>query len=625
MSFKDDLTRINTVYCNSVSLSELDGALSELDKLLDCGLLSRENTENAEALYCRLYIKLRLSEYAETFDDGKLNETSAYIGGNYEGAESKGYKKTCAVMDGAKVLIDFLGGVSEEVAALDGEPKSVLKGLDRLKKRVENAELLSPFGAGVVFPDIKSKLLSRIDVASARAEKKLFAYLEEKTARILKAVPDKYALYEYFPLPEYDEGGGANAVIICTPFVDEARLYAVRAASDKAVYELDASAFGAAEDEIFDAFTLAEKKCGALVVFNSDKLDGSDRKILYKRAMLSGKSGLKIYIHDRNGDGAEYDECLKIADESQDMRAVDISTNYVTMPAFSDVCAEFEAKGMIDGAADSDVIKSMPYIGFIGLNKVVAAFVAGADWKKAGRKFSAEREPAAKRYLAGLKSAYLFIDSGWGDYRSGGALKEVAGEFDYDGVRGVDMENVRRIVESGHSVFAKCGMIARYCTLAGGDKSDWEKLSREETAERIALATKLVFRIMRIETTPEVELADKLDNPTAGGLCYDGGKRILYCYPSVKSNWEWTLGCIVHESFHALQAKLRKGGWSQWYYDNFGITRGRVERWAITNNIYDGNTNSDLYKVHIIEADAKAFETDCDDGRNFAWNTIDFI
>ena len=74
-----------------------------------------------------------------------------------------------------------------------------------------------------------------------------------------------------------------------------------------------------------------------------------------------------------------------------------------------------------------------------------------------------------------------------------------------------------------------------------------------------------------------------------------------------------------------MQAKLRKGGWSQWYYDNFGITRGRVERWAFTNNIYDGNVNSDLYKVHIIEADAKAFEIDCDAARNAAWNTIEFV
>lgn len=628
MSFKDDLTRINTVYCNCVLVSELRGALSELGKLLDCGLLTPENAQNAEALYCRLYTKIRLSEYLNGFDEEISAELLVFFSENYAGAKTKGYKKTCAVLDGAKSALEICADVSAQLSQLaDGESKTQIAGLKNLKTRVESAEIPSPFGAGVEFADIKAALLTRVDGAIVRTEKRVFSELDNRTARYLRAVSEKYKLYEYFPLPEYDEGGAANTVIICTPFAEEARLYAVRVAEDKTVYEVDACAFGAQDEgDIEDTFTVAAKKCGAVIVFNSEKLAAGKRAFLYKSAMLAGKGGLKIFIHDENGDGAEYDACLKIADGRDDMRAVDISTSFITMPSFNDVCAEFEAKGMISGAADYGVIKSMPFMGFTGLNKVVAEFVAGADWKKTGRKISSERRADAEKYLSGLKSSYLFIDSGWGDYSSGGKVaEETTGEFDYDGVREVDLENIRRIVESGHTAFAKCGMIARYCTLAGGDKSDWERIGREDMLERLTLATRLVFRIMRIETVPEVELLDRLENPGAGGLCCDGGKRILYKYVAVKSNWEWTLGCIVHESFHALQAKLRKGGWSQWYYDNFGITRGRVERWAITNNIYDGNVNSDVYKVHIIEADAKAFETDCDDGRNSAWNTIEFV
>lgn len=636
MSYTQDLTQINTVYCNGVLVSELRRALSQLDKLLDCGELNAQNTENAEALYCRLYVKMRLTEYFRDFDENISGELSVFISENMAGAASKGYKKTCAVLNGIKSVLEYFASVSTKLSsyarAVDGAYssatyKSVLNSLERLKTEVENAEIRQPFGDGVAFADVKRVLCDRVDGAIERTEKAAFAELEKRAGHNLKPVPETYRLYEYYPLPEYDEGGKANTVIMCTPFAEEGILYAVRASGEETVFVLDALELGAqTEEDIDDIFSVAVKRAGALIVFHAEKLASVKKTALYKSAMLAGKRGLKIFIHDENGDGAEYDACLKIADGREDMSAVDISANFITMPSFSDVCAELEVKGIISGAAEYGEIKAMPFMGFIGLNKVVSQFIAGADWKKAGRKISAERVSAAEKYLSGLKSSYLFIDSGWGDFSCGGtAVAENTDGFDYDGVRDIDQENVRRIIESGHNAFAKCGMIARYCTLAGGDKSDWERIGREEMLERLTVATRLVFKLMRVETVPEVELLDRLDNPGAGGLCCDGGKRILYKYGVVKNDWQWTIGCILHESFHAMQAKLRKGGWSQWYYDNFGITRGRVERWAFTNNIYDGNVNSDLYKVHIIEADAKAFEINCDAARNAAWNTIEFV
>ena len=55
MSFAEDLERINTAYHLSVDPAELKGGLKDLGGLLDGGMLNKENAENAEALYCRLY------------------------------------------------------------------------------------------------------------------------------------------------------------------------------------------------------------------------------------------------------------------------------------------------------------------------------------------------------------------------------------------------------------------------------------------------------------------------------------------------------------------------------------------------------------------------------------------
>ena len=158
--------------------------------------------------------------------------------------------------------------------------------------------------------------------------------------------------------------------------------------------------------------------------------------------------------------------------------------------------------------------------------------------------------------------------------------------------------------------------------MGGGDKTDWAKIEREEMSRRVQLATRLVFRILKVETVPEVEVLDELANSTAGGLCIDGGKRIEYKY-SCSINWDWLVDAIVHESYHAMQSKLTNGGWSGWYLHNLHVTRGRVERWRTTRQIYNGDTHSKVYKVHVYENDANAFEIDCDDGRNFAWNTIE--
>ena len=88
MSFAEDLERINTAYHLSVDPAELKGGLKDLGGLLDGGMLNKENAENAEALYCRLYIKFRLAEHVKNLDEKAGAELADYISTEYAARKS---------------------------------------------------------------------------------------------------------------------------------------------------------------------------------------------------------------------------------------------------------------------------------------------------------------------------------------------------------------------------------------------------------------------------------------------------------------------------------------------------------------------------------------------------------
>lgn len=637
MSFKDALTKINTLYYNSVSESELWDGVKELDKLLFGGLLNEENRENAEALYLRLVVKLKLLEYLREFDIRVYSELSDYLSTESVKAENRGYIKTFNVLNSANALLERVKGIISPANDLKAglfeglsaeASQSALNAAESLLKKAENTDFSSPFGDGVKFPDIQLRVFDYIAKIKSSLNALIAAGLEKSAGENFREIPKIYSLSEYYPLPEYSEGESSNAEVVCTPFAEEALLYCAHSCREnKKIYILDGLKLeNKSESEICELLEIAVKLDYDIAVLSLSALSKNKRNNLFESAMRAGNKGIRVFLHDSCGDNGIYDSCMKIALD-KNIGVKSINAAFVSMPAFGDVCAEFEKKGIISGPADYDKLREMPFIGFNGLNKVVTSFISGADWLKTGRKISKKNEAVARSYLARLKSSYLFIDSGWGDFTATDKNNaETDGEFDYDGVREIDLENVRRIIESGHSVFAKCGMIARYCTLGGGDVTDWEKIDRMEMAERVKLATRLVFRLLKVDIVPEVEIADALKNGTAGGICSFGGKQIVFKYDSCK-NITWLMGAIVHESYHAMQYKLCNGGWSEWYLINLHITRGRVERWKYTNKseYYDGNTNSVVYIVHVYENDAYAFEIDCDDGRNYAWNTIDLI
>ena len=193
--------------------------------------------------------------------------------------------------------------------------------------------------------------------------------------------------------------------------------------------------------------------------------------------------------------------------------------------------------------------------------------------------------------------------------------------FDYDDIPMYNAANIRKITSSSTlGVVAKCGLISEYCLLRNADKSTWEKLGREEMASRIEEATRLVLRTLGIVKDPVVEVLDKLEKKGAGGLCYNGGEKIVYLYRSAR-DYDWIRGAVCHECFHALQHKAMYGGWFDWLQKEFGVTRGRIKQWRVNSNgdddygirgrYFDIDDQPEAYLVQVFESDARAFEFDC--------------
>ncbi|MDE6201592.1 MAG: hypothetical protein K2M47_06940 [Clostridiales bacterium] len=630
INFKQVITDANTEYIYSTDITALDSALASIEELLLIPALNDNNRANADALRMRLACKIfGLKCLSPDFDGNLVDKLKNFVEQNLPIAKEKGYNKSAAAMENTLKFVTLFAryidtkkeisaqASSENALALNG--KKIIQNATELIDGLLNAGMTSPFEDGVVFPTLSGDIAESLESWKAGICGAYAKALERTVAVKRLNLRD----CDYFPTPECDEGGKANALILNTPFTDEARLYAANAIPrDMEIYEFNINSVGGSRDGIDKVFCYAEYKKCALFVSNTDMIPEDNRTYFLRAAMAAGKAGTRVFIADVQG-GALYDDGLTAAVQYEDLSALDISESYITMPAFEATVDELTSLKMADDTAARAALRDMPFLGFAGLNEIVRP-EHHSNWMTRGRKISAGNADAAKRYLSRIKSAMLFIDDGWGDFRGGGSADNGAGEFDYDGIPAIDINNVKKIVESNATVFGKCGLLARYCTTGTDDYSVWSRLERGDMEGRAALAVKLVYRVLGIPIDPIVEIADEMENGSAGGLCYDGGKRIVFKYSSAQ-DVSWMRDAIVHESFHALQARLMGGNWSPWYYDHMGITYGRSCKWRETlEQAYDRNTRSNVYKVHIYEADAYAFEIDCRRGLDEYWNGIDF-
>ncbi len=261
-------------------------------------------------------------------------------------------------------------------------------------------------------------------------------------------------------------------------------------------------------------------------------------------------------------------------------------------------------------------------MGYLGLNAASRAFSAGRDWKKEAKEISDVNFARAKRYLAVTPLSQL-LDAEWG-VKDEAVFIPKGREFDYDDVRGIDPVNIRKILTCGGNIFAKCGLIARYCTLCGADKSVWKALSIETKSERLTAATKLILRLLDADVDPVVELVpeEAWTKADSGGYCSQGGKLIRYRDKSMQ-DYDWAVQTVCHECFHAFQHRAERG-FEQWFFEELGVTRNRIEEWKFNFLNYEGRTNTLTYKVEIVEGDARAFQHDCFQMSEELWHKIDF-
>ncbi|MDE7106721.1 MAG: hypothetical protein K2O39_00175, partial [Clostridiales bacterium] len=525
INFKQVITNANTEYIYSTDITTLDSALAGIEELLTLPALNENNRANAEALSMRLACKIfALKCLSPDFTPSVADKLNVYIEQNMPIAKQKGYNKSAAAMENTLKFVTLFSryvaakkeisaqASSEQTLALNG--KKIIQNATELIDGILNGGVASPFEDGVVFPALSGEIADGMQSWKAGLCGAYAKALERSVAAKQLNLRDR----DYFPTPECDEGGKANALILNTPFVDEARLYAANAIPrDMEIYEFNMNVAGGSRESIDKIFCYAEYKKCAVFISNVDMLPDDNRTYLLRAAMTAGKAGISVFISDVQG-GALYDDGMTAAVQFDELSALDISESYITMPSFDATAYELVSLKIADDATVRAALRDMPFLGFSGLNEIVRPEYNNS-WMTRGKKISAGNTDAAKKYLARIKDSMLFIDDGWGEFRGGGQSVVGAGEFDYDGIPAIDVNNVKKIVESNATVFGKCGMIARYCTTGTEDWSVWNRLEREEMESRAELAVKLVYRVLGIPIDPIVEIVDEPENGTAGGLC----------------------------------------------------------------------------------------------------------
>jgi hypothetical protein len=127
-----------------------------------------------------------------------------------------------------------------------------------------------------------------------------------------------------------------------------------------------------------------------------------------------------------------------------------------------------------------------------------------------------------------------------------------------------------------------------------------------------------------VEVLDEDGWKEKGYDKGAAGLCINGGKKIAY-RDKYMQGYDFVLQCICHECFHAFQHTATNAPYAEWYYDDMGVTRGRVAQWSKNFSCYVGDVNSIAYKVEIVECDANAFADDCHLYSKSRWHEIEFV
>lgn len=624
MNIRERLREAKHILMTAMTPEETEKGMAVLRLLPAPPVIDEENEALARAYAYKLTLKKLSLEFFRTLDDaarvalvGYIDKCLPDLGDKFPGtraafesvrSSAQALSYACTVAEEARRIT----AQSEDVEELRKAERSAVAARDEVRSFALPAK---PLGEGTAFPDpsdCAAKVLDKLaDEAGARARRLLCESGEKLIASLTSDLAE--GSYDYFPDLSREMRGMAGAIVLCTPLEDEAELfvhsYAVK--NKRTFVKVRAEALAARGREsiraLFDALGSVGKDC--LVLGAAHAAAAGEELLAVSREF--GGSGRMVMLCD---DG---DVLYRQSGAGAGISRLDLS-----MPFFRDVNGILISRGMASEEDEEEIKRIMPFAGFTGLNAAVAAHIAGSDWKRVAAMYSDEHAAASLAYLTRLGNPSRFIDSGWGDfsaYRRGADRAKRA--FDYDEVRIVDPANVRRIMESGQSLFARIGATVRYCLLAGADKSAWSALDAETRGERINEATRLTFRALGMETVPDVTLEADLGKGV-GGLCSDGGRVIKYL-ESLAANYEFMHECICHESFHAFQHDAIADGWRTWHWTELGVVLSRLDEWKFNFSHYYPDTSSKGYKVEIVECDARSFASECVRQGNECWHELD--
>ncbi|MGN1373294.1 MAG: hypothetical protein ACI4VK_04530 [Candidatus Coproplasma sp.] len=649
MNFQDILNAINTTYFSSINPVELQKGLESAKELSQNPYLRPEKKVIAEALIIKINLKIHAINYfCDGYEADAYSALKGYIEKTLSGCDPS-FRKTIELLNSVKTTAEKINGIAFDALTLNSQirdcegrcltdsAEKCMEIADKFNEKIVLAEGLevppAMFIDGAKFPDVKKQFIADLQ------EVRNFAINSAKQMRVSQAedvirtglnditADLKKANYEYKPSIINAEHL-ANALVLCSPFSEEVELFAYARSNGASVYTLQAGALeNQSKDIIETVFSYLASKQADCIIYGILHFRANNRNDFLRAVIDFAKGGRKAYIVTDDGSQKVYNAVLEAIKGSERYSSLDVSLFYLSMPDFLPTLEELKELGMVtDSAEDREWVQSnMPFAGFVGLNEGVKAFHVGANWRAIVSERSQDNFPIAERYMLNLVRQGLFIDNGWGNYHEDLVLNK-AKKFDYDDIRIVKPDNIRKIMQGNFTLFQKCGMISTYCLLAGASADEWKDFSLEIKSERLTEATKLVLRALGVDISPVVEVRKELSPKGAGGLCCDGGKMILY-KESCVNNFEWTVSTVCHESFHAFQHMALESGWQEWYGTELHVTPGRIEQWRYNNSRYHSIAKDfETYMIQIFESDARAFEEDClgkDVNRGQILNLID--
>ena len=660
----------NLAYKTSLELTELKNAFEDFKKI--CVSYNRFNISesvdpelyaekrDSQALLIRLGAKYLVLFYLQGYAQERFAMLQSFLKAGIEQSEASGFAKTgdlCralgtymqSVHEVVLRAVELVSGIrdsdgrrsTDDVELFESTKETFLKTLAELSETLADR---TPFPEDVRMPSIKGDLL--------RNFREEIEWIDRQLGAIRRASAELFVKENTIPLSEIATLPRAVLApspvrmdsipiitILSTPFPDEA-IFAVRAYGEenkKSFYLVSATLFVKGTDaEDAELFKLLKAPQVHLIFTDIKEVPENRRAFLYQHILRLGTKDNQIFVIDTVGDRRVYDDMSQIADSMPNLDPTALDYIFLKMPPYADVVNTFDTSGIVENMTEAvreRIRRNLPFMGYVGLSNCIAEYHKGHDAFGTGERLSETNRPTALAYLSRLVASYQFIDNEWGDYSQG--ITRTGGEkraFDYDVVRTVNPENLRIILNApGFTFFERCALAVRYCTLGGDDVSVWPELPREEKEIRMQQASVVLCSLLNNRYTPKVQVLDEEEwrehDPKggAGGLCCAGGKLLLYRHKCV-NNFEYCLHVTFHECFHGFQHTACNEPYADWYFDDLGVTKGRIDKWAMNSSCYHEFTmGSDGYRYGITEGDANNFADDCQLYAKSRWHELELV